>query len=103
MDLVPFFREIPFDTNTAVTAFAKIRDGRYAFLLESVIGGEKWARYTFLGSAPREVLKLKGTQIQRWTPDAGWDDVDYEGDPLAYLDARLREKTVTPVPGLPRF
>src|SRR5512138_1520772 len=101
-DLVPVSREVLFDTNTAVTAYAKIRDGAFSFLLESVIGGEKWARYTFLGSGPREVLRVKDGQIARWTPNGGWQN-EVAQDPLRYLDERLSAVRVAPVPGLPRF
>src|SRR5690606_2244104 len=46
-DLVPVWREFLFDTDTAVTAYAKLVRPPFGFLLESVVGGEKWARYTF--------------------------------------------------------
>ena len=49
-NLVPVYREILADLETPVSAFLKIDDGGDAFLLESVEGGEKWARYSFLGS-----------------------------------------------------
>ena len=52
-NLVPVYREIMADMDTPVSAFRKIDDGRYAFLLESIEGGEKWGRYTFLGSSRR--------------------------------------------------
>src|SRR5512138_3777379 len=101
-DLVPISREVLFDTNTAVTAYAKIRDGAYSFLLESVIGGEKWARYTFFGSSPREVLRIKDGEIASWTPTGGWQTV-VASDPLRHLDERLQAVRVAPVPELPRF
>ncbi len=100
--LIPVTREVLFDTNTAVTAYAKIRDGKFSFLLESVIGGEKWGRYTFLGSAPREVLRAQHGGITRWTAQHGWQNVA-AADPLAYLQQRLAAQRVAPVPGLPRF
>ena len=101
-DLVPVSREVLFDTNTAVTAYARIRDGAHSFLLESVIGGEKWARYTFLGSAPREVLRAHNSTLARWTPQDGWQDVA-DGDPLEWLQRRLAEQRVADVANLPRF
>src|SRR5215510_4463962 len=55
-NLVPVFREILADLETPVSAFLKIDRGGDAFLLESVEGGEKWARYSFLGSMPQRVL-----------------------------------------------
>ena len=48
-NLIPVYREILADMETPVSAFCKIDDRRSAFLLESIAGGEKWARYSFLG------------------------------------------------------
>lgn len=101
--VIPVSRAFAFDTDTAVTAYAKIFEPPYGFLLESVVGAEKWARYTFLGSAPREVLKVADGRISSWTPDDGWWDVATEDDPLSYLEARLTAGRVAPVAGLPRF
>lgn len=110
-ELIPVWREFLFDTDTAVTAYAKLAKSdrtaptpRFGFLLESVVGGEKWARYTFLGTAPREAWRLEdGGRVSRWTPDAGWSEPETTDDPLAALDARLRARNVARVPGLPRF
>lgn len=53
--LVPVWRDCLLDADTPVSAFAKLRRGPFAFLLESApAGGETWARYTFLGTEPRE-------------------------------------------------
>src|SRR5437867_7456206 len=49
-NLIPLYREILADYETPVSAFAKIDHGPSAYLLESIEGGEKWARYSFLGS-----------------------------------------------------
>jgi anthranilate synthase component 1 len=122
-DLVPVAREFLFDADTAVTAYAKLAGGgvptpdaatgpgagcgrspRFGFLLESVVGGEKWARYTFLGTAPREVWRLDaGGLVSSWTPAAGWSEPAVSADPLGDLDNRLRAWTPVSVPGLPRF
>ena len=73
--LVPVWREFLFDTDTAVTAYAKLAgaaardtttDGpRFGFLLESLVGGEKWARYTFLGTRPRAACTTASTIRRR--------------------------------------
>ena len=102
-EIVPVSREVLFDTNTAVTAYAKIREAPFSFLLESVVGGEKWARYTFLGSAPREALRIVQGRVESWTAERGWRGVDIDTDPLTYLEQRLAEANAAPVPGLPRF
>src|SRR6185369_11859041 len=50
--LVPIYRQLVGDTLTPVTAFRKIQDGDWSFLFESVIGGERLGRYSFIGSGP---------------------------------------------------
>src|SRR5438477_3601071 len=50
--LVPVYRQLVGDTLTPVTAFGKIQEGDWSFLFESVIGGERLGRYSFLGAGP---------------------------------------------------
>ncbi|HEY0304838.1 MAG TPA: anthranilate synthase component I [Longimicrobiales bacterium] len=102
-DIIPVARRFSFDTQTAVTAYANIFEPPFGFLLESVVGAEKWARYTFLGSAPREVVKAGGEGVHRWTKADGWKPVAAAPDPLSYLEERLARQRVAPVAGLPRF
>ncbi|HET9985837.1 MAG TPA: anthranilate synthase component I [Longimicrobiales bacterium] len=103
--LVPVWREFLFDVDTAVTAYAKLRQAPFGFLLESVVGGEKWARHTFLGTAPREAWRIEpgGAATSRWTPAGGWEPPVPSADPLGELDAILRARRLAQVPGLPRF
>lgn len=56
-NLIPVYKEIFADLETPLSAFMKIDKGDYSFLLESVEGGEKWARYSFLGSNPRVTIR----------------------------------------------
>ena len=58
--MVPVTRQVVLDGDTPVTAFAKLHRGRYGFLLESLEGGERWARYTFLATDPKEVFRYRG-------------------------------------------
>jgi anthranilate synthase component 1 len=107
--LVPVRRELLFDRDTAVTAYCKIArahtgGARFGFLLESLVGGEKWARYTFLGGAPRAAWRLRaGGNVSDWTPAGGWSEERQSADPLGELDAVLRAQRPVEVPGLPRF
>ncbi|HUH14162.1 MAG TPA: anthranilate synthase component I [Longimicrobiales bacterium] len=103
-DLVPVWRELLFDTDTAVTAYAKLARPPFGFLLESVVGGEKWARWSFLGTSPRGAWRLDpGGRVRRWTPGGGWDEGVVREGPLADLDRELRSLRPVTVPGLPRF
>ena len=101
--LVPVSRALLFDTETAVTAYRKLARPPFGFLLESVVGGETWARYTFLGTEPRGAWKLAGGHVYRWTPAGGWVDEGPSDDPLGDFDRRLRRHVPAVVPGLPRF
>jgi anthranilate synthase component 1 len=58
-NLIPIFEEIHFDWETPISAFRKIDDGKTSFLLESVEGGEKWGRYSFLGSGSSYLFRSK--------------------------------------------
>src|SRR5438132_10397122 len=85
--LVPVWRDVLLDAETPVAAFAKLRTGPFAFLLESApAGGETWARYTFMGSSPRAAWKLVDGIVQDWTPGNGWHNDRRPEDPLADLE-----------------
>jgi len=101
-NLIPVFREVLADFETPVSAFAKIDRGPCAYLLESVEGGEKWARYSFLGSgspvviqgSERDLVISEGRRRRR---------VPVAKDVLASLRDVMAEYRLVPVAGLPRF
>src|SRR3989441_3254301 len=101
--IVPVTREVVTDADTPVAAFAKVARPPFAFLLESLVGGERWARYTFLGTEPREAWRYRGQQIERWTQGSGWEPAGQTADPLAHLADRMRALPTISLPGLPRF
>ncbi len=105
-NLIPVWREVLADMETPVSAFRKIAGGRMnSFLLESVEGGERLARYSFLGSDPFLVFRSKGdtatitegAQVETLTLKAG------ERDPLHVLKELLGRYTYVPSPELPPF
>src|SRR6266581_9280333 len=67
-NLIPVFEEVAADLETPVSAFLKVARDDYAFLLESVRGGEKWGRYTFLGSEPSRVIRARGQRMDLIRP-----------------------------------
>lgn len=102
--LVPVWRDTLLDTDTPVTAFAKLREGPFAFLLESApAGSETWSRYTFLGSAPRAAWRLRDGVVDEWTPALGWHGAHRPPSPLDDLNARLRAMPPVEVPELGAF
>jgi anthranilate synthase component 1 len=102
--VVPLAREIVLDADSALAAYAKIARPPYGFLLESAVGGERWARYTFLGTEPREVWRYRGRGIECWTPTEGWRSAGETADPIGHLAQLLRALTPAAAPqGLPPF
>jgi anthranilate synthase component I len=85
-ELVPVWRDCLLDTDTPVSAFAKLRRGPFAFLLESApAGGETWSRYTFMGTEPRSAWRLKAGTVEDWNAERGWHNPRRPADPLADL------------------
>lgn len=105
-NLIPLYREILADFETPVSAFTKIDHGPSAYLLESVEGGENWARYSFLGSGSPIVIReergmlliVRGTKVQRLPISSKPGETPL--DRLRDIMAAYRPVTV---PGLPRF
>jgi len=102
--LVPVWRDTILDTETPVAAFAKLREGPFAFLLESApAGGETWARYTFMGSAPRAAWRLTDGVVEDWTPERSWHAARRPPDPLADLESLLKAHLPVDIPEIGAF
>jgi anthranilate synthase component 1 len=100
-ELVPVFRELPGDLRTPVSAFLSLAGrSERAFLLESVLGGERLARYSFLGRDPVAVLEARGDGVT--TRDDGGSRAE-TGGLLPALRGLLSPERAVHVPGLPRF
>ena len=105
-NLIPLYREILADFETPVSAFTKIDHGPSAYLFESVEGGEKWARYSFLGSGSPMLLQedkgaivmTKGSIIERFPVSRQPGETPL--DRVQQIMARYRP---VPTPNLPRF
>lgn len=101
--MVPITHQVVLDGDTPVTTFRKLHRGAYGFLLESLEGGERWARYTFMATDPREVYRYHGRRCERWTPGNGWVTVAEDIAPLEHIGATMRRYPPVEVAGLPRF
>jgi anthranilate synthase component 1 len=105
-DLIPVYREILADMETPVSAFAKLqRQGDpYCFLLESVEGGERIARYSFLGTAPSRVLRAKGRHVELRDNGTVQQRELVEGeDALHVLKELMGARRYVPIEGWERF
>src|SRR5215218_8872756 len=96
---VPIFCEIMADTETPVSAFLKIRTGDSSFMLESIEGGERIARYSFLGSGSILELSLRDG-LATITTNGETREQAYT-DPLTILAESLDAYHSDTIPGLP--
>src|SRR6476660_4792375 len=87
-NLVPVYRRLTGDTLTPVSAFRKIQEGDWAFLFESVIGGERLGRYSFLGSGPFLQFQAheRRVRIQELPPDQASADGQFASAPVVELE-----------------
>ncbi|MCS7272773.1 MAG: chorismate-binding protein, partial [Fimbriimonadales bacterium] len=102
----PVYRVVLADWETPVSAFHKVAAQEpYAFLLESVTGGEQIARYSFIGYAPRQILRTKGRTARVWQRTDGWHtyEIPPPQTPLDLARQLLRRYSYVSAPNLPRF
>ena len=99
---IPVAREILADLDTPLSAYIKLASGPRTFLLESVVGGEKWGRYSMIGLAATTVVKVGGNKftVEMGSKVVAQKEVE---DPFAEIESFQRQFRVPHVPGLPRF
>ena len=104
---VPVVLEARADLYTPLAVYLKLADGPYTYLLESVVGGERFGRYSFIGLACAERIEARAGTIRRLLRDARGNDVCLErvenADPFAYVREWLARQHVAPVPQALRF
>jgi anthranilate synthase component 1 len=101
--LVPVYRQLLSDTLTPVMAFCKIQEGEWSFLFESVVGGERVGRYSFVGSGPFLQFEALGNRVVIRDCAKRTASEMTHADPLRLLEEKLAGYRAPHVPGLPRF
>jgi len=99
-NLIPLILKLNADTDTPVSAFLKMTAGPYRFLFESMEGGEKWGRYSFLGSEPSFILRSKGSAIEILR---GKKVESHQGNPLDLIREILKPYKPAPSVEVPRL
>ena len=90
-NLIPVYRSIHADLETPVSAYLKVARGPYSYLLESVEGGERLGRYSFIGTNPYKIIT------------SGPNEPAGEIDPLLPVEEEMSKHKLVPVDGLPGF
>ncbi|WP_018864543.1 MULTISPECIES: anthranilate synthase component I [Thioalkalivibrio] len=99
---IPLVREVLADLETPLSIFLKLANRPYSYLFESVQGGERWGRYSFIGLPARTRVRVHGHDITVET-DGKVVEQTTETDPLAWIEAYQARFKVAELPGLPRF
>jgi anthranilate synthase component I len=102
-NVIPVCMDILADTETPLSALAKVYSGEGpVFLLESVEGGERWGRYSFLGASAQSNVRVYRDRVAL---EARGEvrEIAHHGDPLAILRSIMADYRPVSLPGLPRF
>jgi len=103
-NLIPVYKEIFADLETPVSAFLKIKEDDYSYLLESVEGEEKVARYSFLATAPSLIFKSKGRNIEIINRlNSKTKKFTTDDDPILEVKRIMEKFKLVSIKGLPRF
>ena len=101
-NLIPVYAELLADMETPVSAFKKIDQGNWTYLLESVEGGEKWGRYSILGAGDATVFRSRADYYEILCNDTVVQQGSAD-NPLDVLESMLEEYTPVVNDALPRF
>ncbi|MFX8942035.1 hypothetical protein ABTN11_20310, partial [Acinetobacter baumannii] len=89
------------DLDTPVSAYLKLGNRPYSFLFESMLGGERWGRYSFIGLPCREMVQVHGRRITRHLDGQIVEQAE-AANPLPWIQAYADRFEVREAPGLPR-
>ncbi|MHB8847096.1 MAG: anthranilate synthase component I [Burkholderiales bacterium] len=99
---IPITRELPADLDTPLAVYLKLANAPYSCLLESVVGGERFGRYSIIGLPARTVLRVHGHIVTLET-DGEKTEQHTSADPLEFIATLLKRYRVAKLSGLPRF
>ena len=99
---VPVWREVLADLDTPLSAYLKLANRPYAYLFESVHGGEQWGRYSIIGLPSKTVIRVRGKAIELEVDGRVQEALSVE-DPLEWIEAFAAGFKVPTIEGLPRF
>ncbi|MDO4997994.1 MAG: anthranilate synthase component I [Neisseria sp.] len=98
---IPLVQELLADLDTPLSIYLKLANKPYSYLLESVVGGERFGRYSFIGLQAKTHLKASGQSTQLF--ENGQLKQTWQGNPLPYIEQFHQSFKTPEIPNLPRF
>ena len=98
---IPLVQELLADLDTPLSLYLKLANRPYTYLLESVVGGERFGRYSFIGLPCRTYLKASGKHVDVYCN--GEITEQFDGNPLTFIEAFHQRFKTPEIPNLPRF
>ena len=102
-NVIPVYTDLMADFETPVSAYAKLKEAGPSYLLESIEGGERLSRYSFIGCRPRKVFICGPATTEIRQPGRPVQTVPTPPDPLQLIEAEMSGYRPVTLPGLPRF
>ncbi|AHE99516.1 anthranilate synthase component I [Thioalkalivibrio paradoxus] len=99
---IPLVREVLADLDTPLSVFLRLANQPYSYLFESVQGGEKWGRYSFIGLPARTLVRIRGHAIEVERAGTVVESLEHD-DPLAWIESFQARYRVPDLGGMPRF
>jgi anthranilate synthase component 1 len=102
-NVIPVYTDLTADVETPVSAYAKLKSGGPAFLLESIEGGENVSRYSFIGCRPRKIFACGEKETRITTTGESEKTIPTPLDPLSLIEDEMAPYQPVKLPNLPRF
>jgi len=100
---IPIYMDLTADCETPLGAYSKIRHAGPAFLFESIVGGERISRFSFLGANPRKIFRVFESETSIQHKDGSTETVPTPADPLKLIEAEMATYQPVEMPDMPYF
>ncbi|MGB0459695.1 MAG: anthranilate synthase component I [Opitutales bacterium] len=100
---IPVYLDLTADCETPLGAYAKIREGCPAFLFESIVGGERISRYSFVGANPRKIFRIFEAATHITHQDGSTEQIPTPNDPLSLIENEMARYQPVEMEGMPPF
>ena len=102
-NMIPVYLDLTADCETPLAAYAKIKAQGPAFLFESIVGGDRISRYSFLGTNPRKIFRVFEKETEISTRDSTSERIPTPEDPLNLIETEMKRYKPVTIEGMPPF